>query len=182
MAHRTTSERDAYLRRLEKELEAVDVERAAKLNGIMTDYGLQIRKLRFLPSETAMRLLQVIRLYLLCICNNTNSELLKDECVNANLCMLENRESIVQYTSVLRAMNIEMNRMIENCFDGYGKNWHQARYDHLFGTASQDFMAEKMSLLLQRTMTRKSRQSWVKISKSYFKNSRKSLTCNFRSK
>ena len=60
LAHQTTSERDSYLRRLEKELETVEVERSTKLNGIMTDYGLQIRKLRFLPSETAMRLLQVI--------------------------------------------------------------------------------------------------------------------------
>ncbi len=59
MAHQTTSERDAYLRRLEKELETVDVERATKMNELMEDYGKRMRKLRFLPVETTTRLLQV---------------------------------------------------------------------------------------------------------------------------
>ena len=48
--------------------------------------------------------------------------------------MIENREAVVEYIASLRAVNLEVDRGMENCFLGYGEKWHKLRFDLLIGT------------------------------------------------
>jgi hypothetical protein len=106
-------DRDKKISRLEKDLESLDKSRVVRLESLITEYGKQIAKVQALPKETMTRDLQ-------------------DECASANLCVLENRQSIMNYITILKTVNLETKKKIDRCFEGYGKEWHQLRYEYLF--------------------------------------------------
>jgi hypothetical protein len=47
--------------------------------------------------------------------------------------MLQNREEIIDYITFLKAVNVEVCRGMETCFNGFEEKWHQLRFDRIYG-------------------------------------------------
>lgn len=47
--------------------------------------------------------------------------------------MLENREGIIEYVASIKAVNVEVGRGMESCFNGFEEKWHDLRFNRIFG-------------------------------------------------
>ena len=132
-------EREFALKQLEKDLEQLEKERAAVVSEQVSKYSKLFKNIHYERPVVIDRMLQVcfnffvLTLALRDLLNDSVYFLIKqEECIIANLVILENREKILKYISTLKTININAEHKMNQIIFKYGANWNTVRYNFVF--------------------------------------------------